>query len=98
MEYEHIGWCKEDNHDKVWGIISVREVNPRTRVFVTFWGRRGYKLHFKVWEGDDWSAYQEFRKKERKGYKSIPQTDLDQVYPGFEEEMRKTAAWATLLA
>jgi hypothetical protein len=42
MNYTFIGWCKEENHDKVWGAIELG-----TTRYVTFWGRRGknYKLN-----------------------------------------------------
>lgn len=25
MKYVHIGWCKEDIHDKVWGVICLQD-------------------------------------------------------------------------
>ena len=33
MKYEYIGWCKKDNHDKVWGILRL----DRNKC-LTFWG------------------------------------------------------------
>lgn len=57
MEYVFIGWCKEDNHDKVWGIIKTYETPPdasqvrrhgNMNEAFAFWGRRGKKLQTKT--------------------------------------------------
>ena len=111
MKYLHIGWCNEDNHDKVWGIIELREKvegyhggpDPSGRypqfqppTYVTFWGRRGRKLQTKIWSGPEWQADTEFMKKRDKGYKEVSKAQLDSVYPEFERDLEKTAFWAAL--
>jgi len=92
MKYEHIGWCKEGTHDKVWGIIRLGS-NER----ISFWGRRGAKLQTKYLLGTSaWEADDMFRKKIRKGYKEILEYELDDVYPEFQQDLEKTAVWAML--
>ena len=102
MKYVHIGWCQEDKHDKVWGIILLAEdVNVsdawafKTNKYVTFWGRRGAKLQTKLVTGSSYDADQMFHKKRRKGYEEIPEWRLDEVYPEFKSDLEKTAFWAT---
>jgi hypothetical protein len=103
MKYIHIGWCKEDNHDKVWGIILLAEDVPvsdawhfLTNKYVTFWGRRGAKLQTKVVTGRQYDMDELFRKKTKRGYKEIEEWQLDEVYPEFKSDLEKTAFWATL--
>lgn len=108
MKFVHIGWCQEDKHDKVWGVIELIAPTPTTFTmhsgyqdgtlgkYVTFWGRRGAKLQTKIVEGVDWQIDDLFRKKTKKGYKEIEEWQLDEVYPEFESDLEKTAFWATL--
>ena len=91
MKYEHIGWCKEGVHDKVWGIIRLQDNHC-----VTFWGRRGAKLQTKIIKASLWEADDLFRKKINKGYQEIEEWQLDDVYPEFKTDLEKTAFWATL--
>jgi len=65
---------------------------------VTFWGKRGKKLQTKIWRGYYWDARKEFDKKLTKGYKEVNKEQLDKVYPEFEQDLDKTAFWATLAA
>lgn len=103
MRYAHIGWCKEGNSDKVWGVICLQEQEYSQQAmrwisagkYVTFWGRRGAKLQTKIWEGTDWDAKEMFLKKQNKGYTPIYKNDLDDVYPEFQQDLEKTAFWAT---
>lgn len=97
MEYAHIGWCKTDTHDKVWGIIQLSSGNyPRDNKYVTFWGRRGSKLQTKLWEGQDWDASKLFDMKLSRGYQSVDLDELNTVYPEFQQDLEKTAVWAML--
>lgn len=91
MKFDHIGWCKQDNHDKVWGIIRLQDNNC-----VTFWGRRGAKLQTKVVRASWYDAETLFSKKLNKGYKEIKEWELDEVYPEFRQDLEKTAVWAML--
>lgn len=109
MNYVHIGWCNDGSSDKVWGIIQIGDdfdnrewSDPKyysyTNKYVTFWGRRGKKLQTKIWEGTPSGAEFEFNKKLDKGYKQVNKNCLDRVYPEFEQDLEKTAFWATLMA
>lgn len=99
MRYAHIGWCHEDNHDKVWGAVCLKEPTTSYRddgKFVTFWGRRGKKLQTKIVDGSNYEINKMFGKKLDKGYQSVDKQRLDEVYPEFEEDLEKTAVWAML--
>jgi hypothetical protein len=103
MKYEHILWCNEDNHDKVWGMIRIAEVNivytdsrVNTYKYVTFWGRRGMKLQTKIADAFFMDAEQQRDRKLKRGYKIVSKSELDAVYPEFEEDLEKTAVWAML--
>lgn len=99
MRYLHIGWCQQDTHDKVWGIIALTNTGGYYTLpnkCVTFWGRRGAKLQTKLCEISDWDAKEMFLKKQRKGYRHIEIDELNTVYPEFQEDLEKTAFWATL--
>jgi predicted DNA-binding WGR domain protein len=91
MKIDHIGWCKEGIHDKVWGIIRLDGDSC-----VTFWGRRGSKLQTKVIKASWWEANNLFGKKLNKGYQEIKPSQLEQVYPEFKSDLEKTAIWAML--
>jgi hypothetical protein len=92
MNYKFIGWCRADNHDKVWGVIALHSDS-----YVTFWGRRGAKLQTKI-SNDLWAVNDLIYKKQLKGYKSIQRDEIDTVYPEFQADLEKTAFWAMLKA
>lgn len=89
MKYKFIGWCKEGTHDKVWVAIDLGDRNV-----LTCWGRRGAKLQTKL-TIDNWDLRKLISSKEQK-YKEIQEYELDNVYPDFENDLEKTAIWATL--
>ncbi len=100
MKYVHIAWCKEGTADKVWGVIMLGEVSQHKTWnqefdYATFWGRRGAKLQTKLWKGIPWDANKLFLKKQDKGYRSIELDELNTVYPEFQQDLEKTAFWAT---
>lgn len=95
MYYEFIGWCNEDNHDKVWVLIHL----PGIGKVVSLWGRRGKKLQHKVYEGLRWFEIDRLiNSKTKKGYQKIDQNELAKVYPEFEDDLQKTYIWALLSA
>lgn len=91
VKIEHVGWCKQGNHDKVWGVIRLSDSNC-----ITFWGRRGAKLQTKMITASHWTAEDLFRKKLDKGYRRIAEHELARVYPEFQQDLEKTAVWAIL--
>lgn len=103
MKIVHVGWCREGNHDKVWGVILLstgllNRFGFYSNKYATFWGRRGGKLQTKIFEGSAYGVENMFDKKLSKGYKKINPDDLDRVYPEFREDLEKTAVWAILSA
>ncbi len=97
IEYEFIGWCREGTHDKVWGVIKLREGDQGhwgAHDFLTFWGRRGRKLQTKVSEDDQWHIENLIEAKKIKGYQEIESDKLNEVYPEFEQDLEKTAFWS----
>ena len=97
MRYAYIGWCKEGASDKVWGAICLQESESyyTSGKYVTFWGRRGAKLQTKIVQGTERAIGEMFRKKTNKGYKEVNRNELDEVYPEFQQDLEKTAFWAT---
>lgn len=105
MKYDFIGWCRDEeaNADKVWGVIRLQENVNQGRwdwevkhKYVTFWGRRGKKLQTKSAVETAYEMDKIIRSKTKKGYTEINQSKLDEVYPEFETDLRKTAVWALL--
>lgn len=108
MNYKFIGWCRDEkeNSDKVWGVIELAQDvdeagkyswNQKNK-YITFWGRRGKKLQTKVSTDYEHDVDTLIRGKERKGYNSIDRTNLDTVYPEFQDDLEKTAVWGLLSA
>ncbi len=103
MNYEWIGWCQEDSHDKVWGVIVLeRDINkyvynPDHKICV-FWGRRGKKLQTKVSTESQRNINKLINSKSKKGYSAINMENLNKVYPEFETDLHQTAFWASLQA
>lgn len=105
IDFGFIGWFKEENHDKVWGIIWLEPcaypdhahdhwVN-NGRKCITFWGRRGKKLQSKVSSGGA-PLYGKVDEKRSKGYKEIDTTKLNEIYPEFQKDLQKLAVWSML--
>lgn len=94
-EFGFIGWCKEDNHDKVWGYFYRPTTKIPGRNYPTkeygwncciFWGRRGKAMQFKAdVTGSDLNKL--VSTKLRKGYNQIDQSKLIEIWPTFDEEM-----------
>ena len=104
INYKFIGWCHEDKHDKVWGVIDLGESEPSdeqgfggwARKYVTFWGRRGKKLQTKI-SVEHYNIVENLIDKKRaKGYTRVDRNHLDTVYPEFQDDLEKTAVWALL--
>lgn len=103
MDYEFIGWCRDEdkNQDKVWIVLdlSAGDVNwSHVRTYATVWGRRGKKLQHKVVHITGYEMDTLIRRKRDKGYNRVIKTDLDRVYPEFEQDLEQTAVWAMLSA
>ncbi len=91
MRFGWIGWCYEDNHDKVWGYVFTRE---NTRDCFVFCGGRGKKLQFK--RTTEWDATDTASKKKRKGYKSVDEAKLRSVWETFDQDLEYNLSFALL--
>jgi hypothetical protein len=101
MNYEFIGWCQEDNHDKVWGIIVLERnindyVSDSHHRVVFFWGRRGKKLQTKISTESQRNINKLINSKSKKGYDMINIDNLNKVYPEFQQDLEQTAFWSML--
>lgn len=94
MNVMYVGWCKDDTHDKVWGVISLSDSSTLRRwdesKFVIFWGRRGKTLRTKIETTTVYQVRQAFENKLDKGYREIKVSDLDTVYPEFHTDLEKS--------
>ena len=95
VDYGFIGWCREDNHDKVWGYIELNAKSGSHGNYVTFWGRRGKKLQTKIYRDTYyWDLIKLSEAKTRKGYVAVDEAKLNEVYPEFEKDLEKMGFWA----
>jgi predicted DNA-binding WGR domain protein len=98
LVFRFIGWCKDDTHDKVWGVIFLGSQEERActgeRVLI-FWGRRGSKLQTKLDHNTN-KLSRLIDSKRNKGYRKIDRDKLNQVYPEFQSDLEKTAVWAIM--
>ena len=93
INYEYIGWYQDLNSDKVWVCIKLSSGK-----YLTVWGRRGKRLQHKIIECSSVDAHRLVMTKARKGYRRFDKTELDQVYPEFEQDLEQTTAWSMLMA
>ena len=91
MNFCWVGWCHEDNHDKVWGVFETGQSQ-----YATFWGRRGKKLQTKTFVGSSRDLNKLIFAKQNKGYRGVSAENLDKVYDNFEHDVESTAIWAVL--
>lgn len=98
------GWCSEDGHDKVWGYVTIGSdpLNRHTELY-NFWGKRGKRLAFQkhegVWGSDELQkrADQKTRSGRSSGaYRRVPVADVENVVPGFFNELEKQLTLAKL--
>ena len=97
MKYRYIGWCSVDNSDKVWACIQLNGDRWYGK-YLTVWGRRGKQLQSKIINVSDRYIGNLIRSKDVKGYSEIPEDKLHEVYPEFQQDLEKTAAWSMLMA
>lgn len=100
-----IGWCHEDNHDKIYGYfyrpspeydaeIQSRGYSYRGRNICRFWGRRGKAMQFKA----DVAGYELdtlIRNKQKK-YTTITDQRLFEIWPTFITEAEEKLMWDVL--
>jgi len=102
MNYTFIGWCRDEEKgiDKIWGIIELHAQSYRPwddHKYITFWGRRGRRLQTKIWTGNWGTADHDIRKKLQRGYRRIDPSQLNLVYPEFQQDLEQTAVWGLMM-
>jgi len=90
LEFHWIGWCQEGTSDKIWGYCSA----GGTSQCYIFWGRRGRSLSFK--KSTKWDADSLGYKKQDRGYQSITEAQLREVWTTFENTMSSQLCFAIL--
>lgn len=92
MKILYVGWCKKNNHDKVWCAIRISDNSK----YAIFWGRRGNKLQSKIVDSTEQLISNVFNLKLKNGYNRIDLKNLDTIYPDFKKDLEKTAIWSIL--
>lgn len=91
-----VGWCRRGTSDKVWACIRVNG-NVWAGTYATIWARRGRRLQHKIIKNADWRDMDRLiESKILQGYQEIDDDQLDQVYPEFDNDLKKTEVWARL--
>ena len=84
MSIKFIGWCKQDEHDKVWGLVD-----KGNDIYMTFWGRRGKKFQTNSKYMSPSQRHALVRSKIKKGYCEVAKEDWDNVYEHFGRDVFK---------
>ena len=93
MNFQWVGWCRKDNHDKVWALMPLTDGR-----YATVWGRRGKTLQSKIQAGWQSDRDKAVRSKRNKGYQQISLSQLETVYPEFQQDLEQSAFWVALQA
>lgn len=104
MKILHVGWCNKDNSDKVYAIIELQVVKKLhndmpyhdTINFVRIWGPRGKSLRHKIDTMKRHEIESLFSSKVKRNYKVINESELNDLYPEFEEDLKDIGIWARL--
>ena len=103
-EFGFIGWCNEDNHDKVWGYFYRPSPDAEGKRWISkndgwnccvFWARRGKAMQFKGnVTGNELDKLR--NSKLNKGYRKITAEKLLEIWPTFIEEAEAKLMWDVL--
>lgn len=94
MKILFLGWCAEENHDKVWGVAFHSEATRITNHYLFFWGRRGKKLQYKAKELDHYDAMRVIEQKIRKGYREFDPKEAAEIHDSLPKNIFKLALQA----
>lgn len=92
IAFKFIGWCNEENHDKVWVAFSVGSK------YYACWGARGKHLTFKEY-GTGWPSEREqntVMTKKRKKYEEVDSFMLFSIFPNIEDDIEQKLMFAIL--
>ena len=90
LEFHWIGWNQQGTSDKVWGYCSTGD----TSQCYVFWGRRGKALSFK--KSTKWDADSLSDKKQDRGYRSVTEARLREVWTTFDDDLQGRLCFAIL--
>ena len=79
------GWFVEGTSDKIWGVLK-----SENNSYYNFWCRRGAKMQFKH------THTNKYIHKSDKGYKEITLAKLEEIYPGFTDEVQMQLTFSLL--
>ena len=82
-----IGWCNEDNHDKLWIAFEVGGG------YYCAWGRRGAKLSFKKHTK---YSLETITRKKKSSYNPVEKFVMYSMRPDFEEALQQELVFDTL--
>lgn len=101
-DFGFIGWCNEDNHDKIWGYFYRPTPNAGSWQrkssgwnCCVFWARRGKAMQFKA-DTTGSTLNKVVNSKIKKGYDSITQPKLFEIWPTFIKEAEEKLMWDVL--
>lgn len=104
-KFGFIGWCNEDNHDKVWGYFyrptpAYDEAKTNNRLWIqrnvcVFWARRGKAMQFKA-DTTGHHLTKLVESKLKKGYDAISENKLFEIWPTFIQEAEAKLMWEVL--
>lgn len=96
-QIEFFGWYKDEASDKIWGYVSI----GGDKTLYNFWGRRGKKMTFKLYDKPKYSWQRGTlrrlaQSKLSKGYVEIEPDQVETVVPGFSSEFETQLFMAKL--
>jgi hypothetical protein len=108
LKYEFIGWCKDGQSDKIWGIIELLAPQVRGTIsisgkYLVFWGRRGARYQTKImkslcpiryyWHS---TVAKKIEEKIKKKYIKVDKHKLKDIYPNFEKDLQDLTFWSMM--
>lgn len=88
MRFKFVGWCNDPPHDKIWGLIFLKE-GIYTSSYMIFWGRRGKQIQSKIYVDSHYGVNDKIHTKQNRGYQHVEFYDLCKDFPDLERELSK---------
>jgi hypothetical protein len=88
IKFNYIGWCNEENHDKIWASFSINDSH------YAMWGARGKSVSFKKHDSI-WDLNEVTRKKQKK-YWTVNESKITEIWPDFYEQLNKRLFYCIL--
>lgn len=88
IKFNFLGWCKEDNHDKIWCRINCGGSH------YAVWGRRGKTLTFKKHARE--SNLIDVQRTKVSRYREVDSFEMFMLFPDLEEDIQQQLMFAIL--